>query len=78
VQQTPYPKNADKDEADRRSEKVAVHSEISAFRLRLRIVMTRNLSLAVLAGMFVCTVLAAEPVSRRDAARLQAKLDRIT
>jgi hypothetical protein len=40
--------------------------------------MTRNISLAVLAGMFVCTVFAAEPVSRRDAARLQAKLDRIT
>jgi hypothetical protein len=28
--------------------------------------------------MFVCSVFAAEPVSRRDAARLQAKLDRIT
>ncbi len=40
--------------------------------------MTRNISLAVLVGMFVCTVIAAEPVSRRDAARLQAKLDRIT
>jgi hypothetical protein len=40
--------------------------------------MTRKIFLAVLAGMFVCTVFAAEPLSRRDAARLQAKLDRIT
>jgi hypothetical protein len=40
--------------------------------------MKHRISLALLAGMFVCTVFAAEPVSRRDAARLQAKLDRIT
>jgi hypothetical protein len=33
---------------------------------------------AVLVGLFVCGLFAAEPVSRRDAARLQAKLDRIT
>jgi hypothetical protein len=33
---------------------------------------------AVVLVAFVCGVFAAEPVSRRDAARLQAKLDRIT
>jgi hypothetical protein len=32
----------------------------------------------LLAGMLAINVFAAEPVSRRDAARLQAKLDRIT
>jgi hypothetical protein len=39
--------------------------------------MTRSLASA-LACVVVCTLGAAEPVSRRDAARLQAKLDRIT
>jgi hypothetical protein len=29
-------------------------------------------------GVFVCSLVAAEPVSRKEAARLQAKLDRIT
>jgi hypothetical protein len=33
---------------------------------------------AIVVTALVCTVFAAEPVSRRDAARLQAKLDRIT
>ena len=33
---------------------------------------------ALLTGLFVCSLVAAEPVSRLDAARLQAKLDRIT
>jgi hypothetical protein len=40
--------------------------------------MKRNTLCVALAGLLVCTALAAEPVSRRDAARLQAKLDRIT
>lgn len=40
--------------------------------------MKRTATSAVLAGLFVCSLFAAEPVSRRDAARLQAKLDRIT
>ncbi len=40
--------------------------------------MTRIISSALLAGVVVCTVSGAEPVSRRDAARLQAKLDRIS
>ena len=33
---------------------------------------------ALLTGLVVCTIVAAEPVSRQDAARLQAKFDRIT
>ena len=33
---------------------------------------------ALFAGLFVCSLLAADPVTRRDAARLQAKLDKIT
>ena len=37
-----------------------------------------SLSSAVIVSVFVCSVLGAEPVSRRDAARLPAKLDRIT
>jgi hypothetical protein len=40
--------------------------------------MKRTSAAAVLAIVFVCSVFGAEPVSRRDAARLQAKLDRIT
>ena len=40
--------------------------------------MRRTATSALLTGLFVCSLVAAEPVSRRDAARLQAKLDRIT
>lgn len=40
--------------------------------------MKRTASYTLLAGLFVVTVFAADPVSRRDAARLQAKIDRIT
>jgi hypothetical protein len=40
--------------------------------------MIRTTSYALLAGLLAASVFAAEPVSRRDAARLQAKLDRIT
>jgi hypothetical protein len=40
--------------------------------------MKRSTASALLVAIFVCGVFAAEPVSRRDAARLQAKLDRIT
>jgi hypothetical protein len=40
--------------------------------------MKRNVASALLLGLFVGSLIAAEPVSRRDAARLQAKLDRIT
>ena len=40
--------------------------------------MKRSTVSALLTGLFVCGLFAAEPVSRRDAARLQAKLDRIT
>jgi hypothetical protein len=40
--------------------------------------MKRTTASAVLAGLFVCSLFAADPVSRRDAARLQAKLDKIT
>src|SRR5687768_8488669 len=40
--------------------------------------MTRICSYGLLAGLFATTLIAAEPVSRRDAARLQAKIDRIT
>jgi hypothetical protein len=39
--------------------------------------MKRTAASALLAGLVICTLFAAEPVSRRDAARLQAKLDRI-
>jgi hypothetical protein len=39
--------------------------------------MKRITASALLAGLFVCGLFGAEPVSRRDAARLQAKLDRI-
>ena len=40
--------------------------------------MKRSISSAIVASLIVCSLFAAEPVSRRDAARLQAKLDRIT
>jgi hypothetical protein len=40
--------------------------------------MKRSISSAIIATLFAYGVFAAEPVSRRDAARLQAKLDRIT
>ena len=40
--------------------------------------MTRTCSYALMAGLLATTLVAAEPVSRRDAARLQAKIDRIT
>lgn len=40
--------------------------------------MKRNTASALLAGLFVCSLFAADPVSRREAARLQAKLDKIT
>ncbi|HET9468437.1 MAG TPA: hypothetical protein VFO48_08495 [Vicinamibacterales bacterium] len=40
--------------------------------------MTRTCSYVLIAGLLAATVFAAEPVSRRDAARLQAKIDRIT
>ena len=39
--------------------------------------MKRTTGSALLTAVFVCGLLAAEPVSRRDAARLQAKIDRI-
>ncbi len=39
--------------------------------------MKRTTASALLVGLIVCTLAAAEPLSRRDAARLQAKLDRI-
>ncbi len=40
--------------------------------------MKRIASYSLVAGLLAISVFAAEPVSRRDAARLQAKLDRIT
>jgi hypothetical protein len=40
--------------------------------------MKQSISSLFLAGIVVCSAIAAEPVSRRDAARLQAKLDRIS
>lgn len=40
--------------------------------------MKRTISSAIIATALVCSVFGAEPVSRRDAARLQAKLDRIS
>jgi hypothetical protein len=40
--------------------------------------MKRIASCALLAGVLSVSVFAADPVSRRDAARLQAKIDRIT
>lgn len=40
--------------------------------------MTRLTASTLLVGLFVATLLAADPVSRRDAARLQAKIDKIT
>ena len=40
--------------------------------------MKRTSTYALIAGLLAATVLAAEPVSRREAARLQAKIDRIT
>src|SRR5215216_4800994 len=40
--------------------------------------MKRTASYALLAGLLATSLFAAEPVSRRDAARLQAKIDRIT
>jgi hypothetical protein len=39
--------------------------------------MKRTISSVLLAAAFVCGLSGAEPVSRKDAARLQAKLDRI-
>ncbi len=39
--------------------------------------MKRTTGSALLTVLFVCGLVAAEPVSRRDAARMQAKLDRI-
>jgi hypothetical protein len=39
--------------------------------------MKRTTVSALLVGLVVCALAAAEPLSRRDAARLQAKLDRI-
>lgn len=39
--------------------------------------MKRTVSYALVAGLLAISTFAAEPVSRRDAARLQAKLDRI-
>ena len=43
----------------------------------VNIAMKRTTGSVLLTILFVCGLLAAEPVSRRDAARLQAKLDRI-
>lgn len=40
--------------------------------------MKRTTSVALLTALVVCGLYGAEPVSRRDAARLQAKIDRIT
>jgi hypothetical protein len=40
--------------------------------------MKRTTAITLFAGLFVCSLFAADPVTRRDAARLQAKLDRIT
>jgi hypothetical protein len=40
--------------------------------------MKRTTTSALFAGLFVCSLFAADPVTRRDAARLQAKLDKIT
>ena len=40
--------------------------------------MKRPTSIALLTALVVCSLYAAEPLSRRDAARLQAKIDRIT
>jgi hypothetical protein len=40
--------------------------------------MKRTTSAALLTALAVCSLYAADPVSRRDAARLQAKIDRIT
>lgn len=40
--------------------------------------MNRTTATTLFAGLLVCGLFAADPVSRRDAARLQAKLDRIT
>lgn len=40
--------------------------------------MRRTTASPLLVGLVVCGLFAAEPVSRRDAARLQAKLDRIS
>jgi len=40
--------------------------------------MKRTTAITLFVGLFVCSLFAADPVTRRDAARLQAKLDRIT
>jgi hypothetical protein len=40
--------------------------------------MKRTTASALIAGLFVSSLFAADPVTRRDAARLQAKLDKIT
>jgi hypothetical protein len=40
--------------------------------------MKRTAASALIAGLCVCSLFAADPVSRRDAARLQAKLDKIS
>jgi hypothetical protein len=40
--------------------------------------MKRTTACALIAGLCICSLSAADPVSRREAARLQAKLDKIT
>jgi hypothetical protein len=40
--------------------------------------MKRTTASALIAGLCICSLFAADPVSRREAARLQAKLDKIT
>jgi hypothetical protein len=40
--------------------------------------MIRTTASALVTGLFVCSLFAADSVTRRDAARLQAKLDKIT
>lgn len=40
--------------------------------------MKRTTASALIAGLCVCSLFAADPVSRREAARLQAKLDKIS
>lgn len=40
--------------------------------------MKRTTASALIAGLCICSLFAANPVSRREAARLQAKLDKIT
>jgi len=70
--QTPYPRGT------RRSmQSIAVNSrERLSFQMH-ETRMKRTTASALIAALLVCGLFAAEPVSRRDAARLQAKLDRI-